>query len=109
MKLQGRDYLQVADRVYAWRLDYPIDSGWRIITQIIAGSAEEKWMAWEARTVNPESCVVATGHKFEDAPPPGARGCAEWVDKGETGAIGRALGNCGWGTAAALEEDPNHP
>jgi hypothetical protein len=109
MKLQGRDYLQVADRVYAFRLDHPITSGWRIITEIVAGGFTDKWVIWKASVVNPSGDTIATGHKQEDQPPAGARGCAEWIDKGETGAIGRALGNCGYGTIAALEEDPDHP
>ena len=109
MKLKGKDYLQVADRVYAWRLDHPIESGWSLTTSIVYGGPAEKWIIWECQVRDPKGDLVATGHKFEDAPPPGSMGCAEWIDKGETGAIGRALGNCGYGTKAALDEDPDHP
>lgn len=108
MSLKGKSYLQVADRVYAFRLDHPITSGWQIVTEIIAGSFPEKWVIWESRIIDPNGKVVATGHKQEE-PPASSMGCADWVDKGETGAIGRALGNCGYGTLAALEEDPNSP
>lgn len=108
MSLKGKSYLQVADRVYAFRLDHPITSGWRINTRIISGSYPDKWVLWEAQIVNPKGEVIATGHKQEE-PPANAMGCADWVDKGETGSVGRALGNCGYGTLAALEEDPNSP
>jgi hypothetical protein len=105
MNLQGRAYLQVADRVNAFRLDHPT---WGIITEIIEGSLKENYIIWLATVRDDNDRVIATGRKME-TPPENPRGCQDWYEKGETGAIGRAMGNCGYGTVAALEEDPDRP
>jgi hypothetical protein len=108
MSLKGKAYLQVADRMYAFRLDYPANSGYQVATEVVEGSLKEKFVVWEARIIDPIGRVIATGRKVEE-PPTSAMGCQDWYEKGETGAIGRALGNCGYGTLAALEEDPDRP
>jgi hypothetical protein len=105
MNLQGRAYLQVADRVNAFRLDHPT---WGIITEIVEGSLKEKYIIWLATVRDDNDRIIATGRKME-TPPENSRGCQDWYEKGETGAIGRALGNCGYSTVAALEEDPDRP
>jgi hypothetical protein len=101
MKLQGREYLQVAHRVYAFRLDYPISTGWRITTLIESGSIGEGSVVILGTVINPEGDVVAAARKA------GSKGgpFKDWFEKAETGAIGRALGLCGYGTLMALDDD----
>jgi hypothetical protein len=106
MNLSGKAYLQVADRVHAFRLDHPT---WTILTEVIEGSLKEKYVIWKATIMDETGRIISTGQKVEDVPPAGSRGCQDWYEKGETGAIGRAIGNCGYGTVAALEEDPDWP
>lgn len=112
VKLKGKDYLQVADRVYAFRLDYPPSSRFGIMTEIESGSLKDGWVVFKATVLGPNGEIVATGRKTEQKPTnPNDRssGFPDWFEKAETGAIGRALGNCGYGTLAALDEDPDHP
>jgi hypothetical protein len=100
LNLKGKAYLQVADRVYAFRLDHPT---WSIITAPVEGNLAAGYVVFQARVMDGDS-IIATGHKCE------AKGSfADWFEKAETGAIGRALGYCGYGTLAALDEDPSHP
>lgn len=105
MNLQGKAYLQVADRVTAFRLDHP---DWSIVTEFVEGNFTSNLVVFRATIYNPEGRVVATGHKAE-VPPTNARGCQDWFEKAETGAIGRALGNLGYGTNLALDEAPERP
>jgi hypothetical protein len=95
MKLQGKDYLPVAPRVVMFRAEHP---DWSIVTNTvdIAGEtyvrAEVAYMDSNGRGV-----IAATAHKKvrKDAKGPAAM----WpLETAETGAVGRALSLCGYGT-----------
>ena len=91
--IQGKQYLQVAHRLVWFREDRP---NWTIETEI--------------RTPTPDSCiakatikdesgrVMSTAHKTENV-----KGFGDFIEKAETGAIGRALALCGFGTQFAEE------
>lgn len=89
VKLQGKDYLPVAARVVWMRQDHP---EWSIITEPVAiGDA-----LYMRATVTGGGSILATAHKAV-----GGRkgpGAAYPVEAAETGAVGRALGLCGYGT-----------
>lgn len=99
IQLQGRDYLPVAARVVWARRDHP---AWSIVTEPVSiGDA----VYMRATVLDDNDRVLATAHK---AVRPGGRGAVGQypVEAAETGAIGRALGLCGYGTLAGdLGED----
>lgn len=100
----GKQYLPAAFRVVWFRDDHP---DWSIVTDIIEGGYEAGWATVKASILTPDGRIVATGMKTEsksDFP-------AGWVEKAETGAIGRALALAGYGTQFApdLDEDARAP
>jgi hypothetical protein len=91
MKLQGKEYLPVAPRVVMFRSERP---EWTIMTNTaeVGGDVYVK-----ATVVNDKDKIMATAHKRvrKDAKGPAAL----WpLETAETGAIGRALALCGYGT-----------
>lgn len=99
LKLQGKDYLPVAARVLWARQEH---DDWSIITEPAQiGDA----VLMRATILDGGGRVLATAHK---AIRPGGKGAVGMypVEAAETGAIGRALGLCGYGTLAGdLGED----
>lgn len=101
----GKMYLPAAFRIVWFRDEC---SDWGIETKLIEGGQEAGFATVQARIVNPEGRVIATGIKTEtkqDFP-------AGWVEKSESGAISRALAVAGFGTQFASEIDAgedNHP
>lgn len=100
INLKGKEYLPVAARIAWFREQCPAVSGWAIRTEPVDGSRAEKFATFRATIVDPEGRVVATATKTEDAV-----GFADYAEKAETGAIGRALALCGFGTLFAQELD----
>lgn len=98
--LKGKKYLPVAARIASFRAECPIFDGWGIRTQQVAGSLSEKFATFRAEVTHPEGAVVAVGTKTEDI-----GGFGDFMEKAETGAIGRALATAGFGTLFALEFD----
>lgn len=97
MKLQGKEYLPVAPRVVMFRQDHP---DWSIVTQTVQVGDDHYVIAEISR---PEdggySRVIATAHKRVRTNAKGP--AALWpLETAETGAIGRALALCGYGTLA---------
>lgn len=92
LDLKGKSYLQVAHRLVWFREEKP---DWSIETEIVEGPGS---CTAKATIRNSESRVVATAHKHEDK-----QGFADYREKAETGAIGRALALCGYGTQFAPE------
>lgn len=91
MKLQGKEYLPVAPRIVLFRAEHP---EWTIMTNTadVGGDTYVK-----ATVVNDKDKIMATAHKRlrKDAKGPAAL----WpLETAETGAIGRALALCGYGT-----------
>jgi hypothetical protein len=89
MNLKGKDYLQVAHRLVWFREEHP---DWGIETSFVVAT-DQSAMA-KAIIRDEAGRLMATSHKEESAKdfPMGHR------EKAETGAIGRALALCGYGT-----------
>jgi len=89
------DYLPVAARIAWFRREHPL---WSIITKV------EKWgdkaVVMKAVIKDMLGTVIATARKKETE-----IGFPDYIEKAETGAIGRALAMCGYGTLQAPEFD----
>jgi hypothetical protein len=89
------DYLPVAARIAWFRKDHPY---WSIMTKV------EKWgdkaVVMKAIIKDMQGSVIATARKKETE-----IGFPDYIEKAETGAIGRALAMCGYGTLQAPEFD----
>jgi hypothetical protein len=96
--LRGKDYLQVAHRLVWFREEHP---DWCIHTEFV--QLTENHAIAKASIVNDKGHIIATSHKCEDK-----RGFADFAEKAETGAIGRALAACGYGTQFAPELSEEH-
>jgi len=99
IKLQGKDYLLVAARIVAFRAEHP---DWSIQTETKEIGGKLYVVAAVSQPVHTSEGVfvgmqtLATAHKEVGKAKGGA---ARWpLETAETGAIGRALGLCGYGT-----------
>ena len=95
IKLKGKDYLEVKWRLVWFREDHP---DWGIETNVV--SHTDKLAIVRAQICNDDGHVLATGTKSETP-----QGFADYLEKAETGAVGRALGMLGYGTQFAPEFD----
>lgn len=95
LDFRGKPYLQVAHRLVWFREERP---DWSIETEIFR--LENNAALGKASIKDASGKVVATGHKYEDV-----KGFGDFIEKAETGAIGRALALCGYGTQFAPEFD----
>jgi hypothetical protein len=96
IKVQGgRYYLPVAARLVWFREEHP---EWRIETEPLEIDAERGIAIFRARVLDEQGNVLATGTKMETR-----EGFADFIEKAETGAIGRALAVAGFGTQFAPE------
>lgn len=94
LNLKGKDYLQVAHRLVWFREEKP---DWTIKTSFVSISAD--YAIAKAEILTAQGLLVATAHKSEDK-----KGFFDFIEKAETGAIGRALALCGYGTQFCAEE-----
>lgn len=92
--LKGKDYLMVQWRLVWFREEHP---DWSIITEFT--SADATGALAKAAVWNKEGQIMATAHKYEDK-----QGFGDYREKAETGAIGRALALCGYGTQFCADE-----
>ena len=95
LNLRGKDYLQVAHRIVWFREERPT---WRIQTDIHFTDAKQSIV--RATILDENGNIMAQGTKSETA-----AGFQDHLEKSETGAIGRALALCGFGTQFAPEFD----
>lgn len=93
----GKEYLPVASRLVWFRQEHP---DWGIETHPIEIDIEKGHAIFEASVYNSEGRLMAKGTKMETA-----AGFQDFVEKAETGSIGRALAVCGFGTQFAPELD----
>lgn len=94
--LKGKKYLVVAERLRWFREEHP---DWSIVTHIVQSSDTHSVV--KAEIFAPGfNWPVATAHKREDA-----KHFQDHLEKAETGAVGRALAMCGYGTQFAPELD----
>lgn len=95
LNLRGKAYLQVAHRLVWFREINPL---WGIETKM--KECQDDYSIAYAEIKDDKGRIVATAHKREDT-----KGFADHMEKAETGAIGRALALCGFGTQFADELD----
>jgi hypothetical protein len=96
LDLRGKDYLQVAHRLVWFREEHP---AWTIKTDVAVDFQNQRCLA-TAWIIDEKGTTLSMGHKVEDA-----KGFADYVEKAETGAIGRALAMIGYGTQFAPDLD----
>lgn len=89
------DYLPVAARIAWFRREHP---DWSIITKIV--ELANKAVVMKAVIKDAGGRVIATARKKETE-----IGFPDYIEKAETGAVGRALAMCGYGTLQAPEFD----
>jgi hypothetical protein len=86
-------YLPVAARIAWFRLEHPT---WSIITREVKTAPKATVM--KAVIKDEQGRVIATARKRESE-----ESFTDYIEKAETGAIGRALAMCGYGTLQAPE------
>src|SRR5580700_9306571 len=94
---ENRYYLPVYARLMWFRQDHP---DWGIETEPFAIDPERQYAIFRAKIFNSEGRLMAIGTKREDV-----QGFPDYIEKAETGAIGRALALCGYGTQFSPEFD----
>lgn len=95
INLKGKDYLQVAHRLVWFREEHP---DWSIETHM--QSSGQDYAIFRAEVKNANGFLMASAHKREDM-----KHFADYIEKAETGSIGRALALCGYGTQFEPELD----
>lgn len=92
--IRGNDYLDVKYRVVWFREDHP---DWAIETELISVTDNS---AYAKATIRDEKGrIITTSHKFENV-----QGFPDFIEKCETGAIGRALALIGYGTQFCADD-----
>ena len=89
------DYLPVTARIAWFRREHPL---WSIVTEV--EQLADKAVVMKATIKDMLGTVIATARKKETE-----TGFPDYIEKAETGAIGRALAMCGYGTLQAPEFD----
>lgn len=98
-QVKGHPYMTVMMRMVWFREEKP---GWGIKSEIIQHS--DKLAICKATVTDDRGFIIAEAHKKEDP-----QGFGDYLEKAETGAKGRALADCGYGTAFALADyDEEH-
>ena len=95
IRLQGKAYLPVAARLVWFREQHP---DWGIQTEIVEINHEKQFAVFRATVRDAEGRTISTATKKEDA-----KGFGDYIEKAETGSVGRALGMAGFGT----DSDPD--
>lgn len=95
LDLRGKDYLQVAHRLVWFREEHP---DWGIETSLIKSTDTETIS--QASIYDDAGNLISMAHKREDK-----QGFPDHLEKSETGAVGRALAMCGYGTQFAPDMD----
>jgi len=91
IRVQGnREYLPVSARLVWFRQEHP---DWGIVTNPVEINMEKRYAIFSATIFNAEGKIMATATKMENV-----QGFADFLEKAETGAVGRALSYCGFGT-----------
>jgi hypothetical protein len=101
LNLKGKEYLQVMHRIQWFRSENPEGS---IRTTIVekGGEGKDAYCLFRAEILiitEKGPLLLATAHKRETK-----GGFEDYIEKAESGAIGRALGMCGYGTQFSADE-----
>jgi len=98
MKIHGKEYIEVKDRVAILRKDY---KNFKIETEIVLANADECLI--KALIKDEKNIVVATGHAYERADNKQSMvNKTSHVENCETSAVGRALGMLGIGIETSI-------
>ena len=98
IKVQGgRTYLPVSARIVWFRQEHP---DWSIETEAVEINHEKQYAIFRARICDGDGKLMATGTKKEDV-----KGFGDYIEKSETGSVGRALALCGFGTQFSPDLD----
>jgi hypothetical protein len=101
LTLKGKEYLQVAHRLVWFREDHPTGVI-RTIMKERQGEGKDEYAVFQAEIhvmTERGPMLVATAHKKETR-----GGFDDFIEKAETGSIGRALALMGYGTQFAADE-----
>lgn len=102
LNLKGKQYLPVAPRIAWFREEHP---DWTIMTYAVPELSGTDYCTFAAEIHDATGRLIAKAHKTEHE-----KHFADYREKAETGAIGRALALCGYGTLFAQElEEPVTP
>lgn len=102
INLKGKQYLPVAPRIAWFREEHP---DWTIMTYAVPELSGADYCTFAAEIQDASGRLIAKAHKTEHE-----KHFADYREKAETGAIGRALALCGYGTLFAQElEEPITP
>ncbi len=91
----GQKYLPVSARLVWFREEHP---DWTLETQPLHLDFDHGIAVFQATVKDPSGRVIASATKMETRDD-----FADFVEKAETGAVGRALAMCGYGTQFAPE------
>ena len=94
LNLRGKEYLEVKYRLVWFREEH---SDWSIETELISVTDVSAYA--KATIRDDQARIIATSHKFERI-----QGFPDFIEKAETGAIGRALALIGYGTQFCADE-----
>lgn len=94
IRIHGREYHTVAERVHDFRQAHPAKDGWGITAECVERG--EHIVCFRAAIVDPDGRVVAEGWAEEDRRS-GKINRSAAVENCETSAIGRALAAAGYG------------
>lgn len=93
LNLKGKEYLQAAHRLVWLREDHP---EWSLETEFV--KLEENFAICKATIRDEAGRLISCAHKREDR-----AHFQDFIEKSETGALARAAGIAGYGTAFAEE------
>jgi hypothetical protein len=98
IKVQGnREYLPVASRILWFRREYP---EWAILTEAVTIDHVKEFAVFRCSITNETGRIMAQATKMEDR-----KGFGDWLEKAETGSVGRALAFLGYGVLGAKDFD----
>lgn len=97
LQLKGKDYLQIAHRLVWMREEHP---NWQIITKPLDINVDKKYAIFRSAILDENGTTMATATKAESV-----AGFADYIEKSETGSIGRCCSLVGYGTQFAPELD----
>ena len=97
VKIKGKDYLEVKFRTHWFRQEHP---AWQIKTEIVKLDLLRGVGIMKAQILNEKGELLSSGHKMEYQ-----KNFFDYLEKAETGAIGRALAALGYGTLQCFDLD----
>ena len=96
IKIKGKDYVQVHERVKAFRREFP---SWSLTTDVI--HIEDGFVAMRGIVADEDGRILADGIAYEMESNSGVNATSYW-ENCQTSAWGRAIGNLGIGIETAI-------